>query len=72
MLGFSIALEQPEEDGLGSPLIFPLPGGGTVTLGEYYCKPESRRLIMLRVELNGEVQGSVVVGDPLVGSDPYP
>jgi hypothetical protein len=72
MLGFSIALEQPEEEGLGSPLIFPLPGGGTVTLGEYYCKPESRRLIMLRVELNGEVQGSVVVGDPLVGSDPYP
>jgi hypothetical protein len=72
MVAFSLALEQPEGEGLGSPLIFPLPGGGTVTLGEYYCKPESRRLIMLRAELDGEVRGSVVLGDPSIGSDPYP
>ncbi len=72
MLGFSIASAHPDADRLGHPPMFTLPGGGTVSLGEYYCKPKYRRLIMLRAEMTGNVQGSVVLGDPAIGSDPYP
>jgi hypothetical protein len=73
LLGFSIALGDPQPgDGLGAPLSFIVPDFGTVHLGEFFCQPTSRRLIMLRAELQGPVQGHVVVGDPIVGGEPYP
>lgn len=64
LLGFSIAL--------GAPQSFTVPDFGTVHLGEFFCEPTSRRLIMLRVELDGAVEGQVVVGDPIVDGAPYP
>jgi hypothetical protein len=64
LLGFGIAI--------GAPLQFTIPDFGTVHLGEFFCGPTYRRLIMLRIELNGAVQGSVVVGDPIVQPGPYP
>ncbi len=64
LLGFCIA------DGVRQN--FPVPDFGTVHLGEFFCQPHSRRLIMLRVELDGEVQGQVVAGDPIVSGVPYP
>jgi hypothetical protein len=73
LLGFSIALGEPTaESPLGRPLRFPVPDFGTVHLGELFCEPSSRRLIMLRVALDGDVQGQVVVGDPIVDGQPYP
>ena len=73
LLGFSIALGEPEEEAeLGFPLIFSVPDFGTVHLGEFFCQPTSRRLVMLRVVLNGAVQGQVVAGDPIVDGEPYP
>jgi hypothetical protein len=72
LLGFSIALGEPEDEAeLGAPLNFTVPDFGTVHLGEFFCQPNSRRLIMLRIELDGEVQGNVVVGDPVVAGEPY-
>jgi hypothetical protein len=67
VLGFCIAL-----DTLGAPLHFDVPHFGTVHLGEFFCHSDTRRLIMLRAELNGKVQGQVVVGDPIVNGAPYP
>jgi hypothetical protein len=64
LLGFHIAL--------GAPASFTVPGFGTVHLGEFFCEPTSRRLIMLRAELDGAVQGQVVVGDPIVDGGGYP
>ena len=64
LLGFCI--------GPSDPLQFSVPNFGTVHLGEFFCGPTYRRLIMLRAELDGAVQGSVVVGDPVVIGDPYP
>lgn len=73
LLGFCIALGEPTPDAvLGTPLIFNVPDFGTVHLGEFFCEPSSRRLIMLRVELEGAVRGQVVVGDPIVDGRPYP
>jgi hypothetical protein len=73
LLGFCIALGEPTVDAvLGAPLIFTVPEFGTVHLGEFFCEPTSRRLIMLRVELDGAVQGQVVAGDPIVDGGPYP
>jgi len=73
LLGFCIALGRPEPgDELGTPLLFNLPDFGTVHLGEFFCQPNSRRLIMLRAELNGERRGQVVVGDPVISGSPYP
>ena len=73
LLGFCIALGEPTpKSELGAPLIIQVPDFGTVHLGEFFCEPTSRRLIMLRAELDGEVQGSVVVGDPIVDGGPYP
>lgn len=73
LLGFCIALGKPtEESPLGAPLIFSVPNFGTVHLGEFFCEPTSRRLTMLRVELNGALQGQVVAGDPIVDGEPYP
>jgi hypothetical protein len=64
LLGFCIA---------GVQQSFPVPNFGTVHLGEYFCEPRLRRLIMLRVELDGvDVQGQVVAGDPIVNGVPYP
>jgi len=72
LLGFCIARGEPKEDGgFGAPPIFTLPDFGVVQLGEFFCEPRSRRLIMLRVELDGPVRGSVVVGDPIVAGQPY-
>jgi hypothetical protein len=64
LLGFSIAA--------GVPPSFTVPDFGTVHLGEFFCEPTSRRLIMLRAELDGAVQGQVVVGDPIVDGRPFP
>ena len=73
LLGFCIALgKSTSESELGEPLIIPVPDFGTVHLGEFFCQPTSRRLIMLRAELTGAVQGQVVVGDPIVDGEPYP
>jgi hypothetical protein len=73
LLGFSLPLIDPAAGTeLGAPLHFDLPGFGTVHLGEFFCQPHSRRLIMLRAELDGAVQGSVVVGDPSGGIPSYP
>jgi hypothetical protein len=74
LLGFCIALGQPTpESELGNPLVsFQVPGFGTVHLGEFFCEPTSRRLVMLRAELDGEVHGRVVAGDPIVDGAPYP
>lgn len=64
LLGFCI--------GPSDPLQFSVPDFGTVHLGEFFCGPTYRRLIMLRAELDGAVRGSVVVGDPVIIGDPYP
>jgi hypothetical protein len=73
LLGFCIALGKPNpESELGAPLSFTVPDFGTVHLGEFFCEPTSRRLIMLRAELDGAVQGQVVAGDPIVDGGPYP
>lgn len=64
LLGFGIAF--------GAPQSFTVANFGTVHLGEFFCEPTSRRLIMLRAELDGAVHGSVVVGDPIVQGVPYP
>ncbi len=64
LIGFCIARDVPQS--------IIVPDFGTVHLGEFFCEPTSRRLIMLRAELTGEVQGQVVVGDPIVDGEPYP
>ncbi len=73
LLGFCIALGKPtQESVLGAPLSFTVPDFGTVHLGEFFCEPTSRRLIMLRIELDGALRGQVVAGDPIVDGGPYP
>lgn len=64
LIGFCIARDVPQG--------FIVPDFGTVHLGEFFCEPTSRRLIMLRAELTGEMRGQVVVGDPIVDGEPYP
>jgi hypothetical protein len=64
LLGFSIAEDVPRS--------FTVEDFGTVHLGEFFCQPTSRRLIMLRAELNGAVEGQVVLGDPIVDGEPFP
>jgi hypothetical protein len=64
LIGLCIARDVPQS--------FIVPDFGTVHLGEFFCQSTSRRLIMLRAELTGEVQGQVVVGDPIVDGGPYP
>jgi hypothetical protein len=72
LLGFGIALDPDAGPDFGKPLIIDVSGFGTVHLGEFFCDPSSRRLIMLRAELNGAVRGQVVVGDPIVDGQPFP
>lgn len=64
LLGFCVAVSAQQS--------FTVPNFGTVHLGEFFCEPTSRRLIMLRAELDGAVQGQVVVGDPIVDGQPFP
>ena len=49
-----------------------VPGRGTVYLGEYLVSSESRRLSLLRVELEGTYAGSVVVGYAETNGHWYP
>lgn len=73
LLGFYIALNNSSGGDLERPLHFDLPDFGRVHLAEFFCDPTSRRLIMIRAELNGgTVQGLVNVCDPYVGGQPYP
>jgi hypothetical protein len=73
VLGFCIALDKPEGQAeYGAPLRLDVPDFGTVHLGEFFCYADTRRLVMLRAELDGKVQGQVVVGDPIVNGTSYP
>jgi hypothetical protein len=49
-----------------------VPGRGTVYLGEYLVNHESRRLSLLRVELEGTYSGSLVVGYAETNGHWYP
>lgn len=73
VLAFCIALS-PTADGtqLGAPLRFTVPQFGTVHLGEFFCYPDSRRLIMLRVDLGCPVEGAFSVCGAEVNGGPYP
>ena len=72
LLGFQIALNPRSGFERVTPLGFALPDFGTVHLGEFFCEPTARRLVMLRVELTGDVEGEVVVGDPHAQGSGYP
>ena len=73
VLGFCVALGKPESGyPLGRPLCFEVPQFGTVHLGEFFCYPTSRRLIMLRVDMGCPVQGLISVCGVDGGGDPYP
>jgi hypothetical protein len=73
VLGFCIALSHAEQGAqLGAPLRFTVPQFGTVHLGEFFCYPDSRRLIMLRVDLGCPVQGKISICGADVDGGPYP
>jgi hypothetical protein len=72
-LGFGIALSAPNDQApLGAPLVFQVPQFGTVHLGEFFCYPTSRHLVMLRVELGCPIQGQVCACDSIVDGGEYP
>jgi hypothetical protein len=73
VLGFCLALSEPKPGAvLGAPLRVMVPQFGTVHLGEFFCYPTSRRLIMLRADLGCPVQGMVSVCGVDGGVDTYP
>lgn len=68
VLGFSIALGEG-----GRPVgVFEVPQFGTVHLGEFFCYPTARHLIMLRADLGCPVQGDVSTGEAIVDGGGYP
>lgn len=73
VLAFSIALGKTDaQDQLGSPLVFQLAQFGTVHLGEFFCYPTSRHLVMLRAELGCPYDGDVSACEAIVDGGPYP
>jgi hypothetical protein len=73
VMAFCIALGEPRpESRLGVPLCFEVPQFGTVHLGEFFCYPNSRQLIMLRVKLRGPHRGRVVGCQAMIRGKPYP
>jgi hypothetical protein len=73
VLGFCVALSEPKPGAeLGAPLIFKVPQFGTVHLGEFFCHPYSRHLIMVRADLGCPVQGGVSVCGAVGGGESYP
>lgn len=73
LLGFCLALGPPTANNvLGTPLIFDLPQFGTVHLGEFFCYPTSRHLIMLRVSLGCPAEGELSACGAVVDGNPYP
>jgi hypothetical protein len=65
----------PDDSGLaagGDGCSLRVPGRGTVYLGEYLVNHESRRLSLLRVELEGTFAGSLVVGYAETNGHWYP
>jgi len=73
VLGFCIALDKPKpDDVLGAPLRIIVPDFGTVHLGEFFCYPASRVLIMLRVEFDCSHSGRAVGAHCMIRVQPYP
>jgi hypothetical protein len=68
VLGFSIALG----DGDSPVGVFEVPQFGTVHLGEFFCYPTARHLIMLRADLGCPVQGDTSTGEAIVDGGDYP
>jgi hypothetical protein len=73
VLGFCLALRDPKPGAvLGEPVRITVPQFGTVHLGEFFCYPTSRRLVMLRVDMGCPVQGEASLCSAQGGGDSYP